>query len=445
MKTKHNMTYTSLCIYIILLILLPKDLPQLFGVIPIRITLTYLLFIVFCFDYYKNKIAVNNFNFKWIGIVYGIFLLLTIPSLFTTKNLFTSIYTIAKFISFFLVFYIVIKLKLTKEEYKSLVKIIIITSTIKFIWGLIEYIFEIDLFTVGAYKYPGAKGRVSAYFFNTIYYGMYINLIFGYLLYLINKSTNHKEKIVLSIVALLAFINIILTFTRSSFLVFFGIIFLLFVFLRKKIISKYIISLGIISIIVGIMIPGSGIFMLSSVNDVTKLVFKTSPLEKYLPMLGLGNADKDAEMGDYSLSHRKLFAKTAYEIGKDHMLTGVGFGSYINYIETDEFKTAYPEYKDVKTHPHTSVVLLFSEIGIPGLLAFITFIVGIITIIIKSIKTNKKDNQIAIIALVVTIGFCMVNIIAENAFYDTQIFPLYLAFIGLSINYTNYKNKVIIK
>lgn len=444
MKTKHNITYTSLCIYIILLILLPKDLPQLFGIIPIRITLTYLLFMIFCFDCYKNKIAVNNVNFKWISIIYGIFLILTIPSLFTTRSMITSIYTIAKFISFILAFYIVIKLKLTKEEYHLLVKIIIICSTIKFIWGLIEYIFEIDLFTVGAYKYPGAKGRVSAYFFNTIYYGMYINLIFAYLLYLINKSTIRKEKIILSIIAILAFVNMILTFTRSSFLVFFGIIFLLFIFLRKNIISKYILSLGIISIIIGITIPGSGIFMLSSVNDITKLIFKTSPIEKFLPMFDIGNADKDAEMGDYSLSHRKLFAKTAIAVGKDNVLTGVGFGSYINYIETDEFEVKYPQYNNVKTHPHSSVVLLFSEIGILGLTAFVAFIISIIVIISKSIKNSSK-NDIAIIALVITIGFCMVNIIAENAFYDTQIFPLYLCIIGLSISYTNNKNKIIVK
>ena len=436
MKNKHNLTFISLFIYLIIILLLPKSWSNLFNLIPIRTTLTYLLFIIFLYDKYHNKIVLNDFNFKWIGIIYGIFIILTIPSFITTKSIITTAYTITKFIAYILLFYICLKTKFNKEEYRKLITLIIILSTFKFLWGLIEYIFEINLFTVGAYKYPGAKGRISAYFFNTIYYGIYINLIFAYILYLFHNTNDKIKKIFLGIILLLAFITMMLTFTRSSFLVFFGILFLVIIFLNKRIVNKCTVSLIAICLFAAFIIPGSNIFMLKAVNDVTKIVVKQNFFEKLLPE-PIDNSEKDAEMGDYSLAHRKLFAKTALDIGKDNAFTGIGFGSYFNYLESTEFINKYPQYEKVKTHPHSSVVLMFSEVGVLALLAFTFFISSLIVTVCHAIKNNYHKKDIGIITLIVSIGFYLVNIIAENAFYDTQIFSLYLLIIGISINYIN--------
>ena len=438
---EHSVSFISLNIYIILLILLPKNIPNIFGVIPVRITLTYLLFIIFMIDKYKNNIALNNFNFKWLWITYGLFLLCTLPSMITTRSLITTIYTIFKFISYILFMYVVTKLKLDKDEYKILVKNILILSIFKFIWGLIEYIFEVNLFTVGAYKYPGAKGRVRAFFFNTIYYGAYINLITAYILYLFNKEKKGLYKALLGIIVVIAFVNLLLTFTRSSFLVFFGIIFLVFIFLRKKIVNRYTIGLVVICLAIASFIPGSKVFMLSSANDACKLVFKDCPLDKFFPE-DMMREEEDAEMGDYSLAHRKLFAKTGIAIGKDNPLTGIGFGSYIDYLNSDEFKVKYPQFKNVFTHPHSSYILMFSEVGILAVIAFTCFMGVIFGKLIKGIKENKILGDIGYITIAVTIGFYLVNIAAENIIYDTQVFPIYLLILGLSLNYINNKKLV---
>ena len=172
-----SLTFISLNIYLLLIILIPKEFSELFGILPIRTFLTYLLFIIFLYDKKKNNIELNNFNFKWIGITYILFLLFSIPSLSVTKNLLISVYTFIKFLSFLLLLYVCVKIKLKKEDYIAISKNILVCSSIKFIWGIIEYVFEINLFTVGAYKYPGAKGRVTSQFFNTIYFGIFINLI----------------------------------------------------------------------------------------------------------------------------------------------------------------------------------------------------------------------------------------------------------------------------
>ncbi|MBR7042281.1 MAG: O-antigen ligase family protein, partial [Bacilli bacterium] len=252
------------------------------------------------------------------------------------------------------------------------------------------------------------------------------------------KEKDKNIKLILGIILLLGYINVILTFTRSTILIIFGTIFLLCIFFRKKILNKYTISMGLICIIVGMLIPGSNILMLSSLNDASKLVLKEGIFDKYLP--DEGNPDKDAEMGDYSLAHRKLFAKTGIAIGKDHMLTGIGFGSYIDYLKTDEFKIKYPKYKEVFTHPHSSYILMFSEVGILAVIAFTTFLGTLIRMMISGIKNNK---DVSFLILVVTIGFYIVNIMAENLFYDTQVFPIYLLITGLSLGYI--KNNKLIK
>lgn len=439
-----SLTFIFLNIYLVLIILIPKEFSELFGIVPIRTFLTYLLFLVFLFDKKKNNIKLNNFNFKWIGITYILFLLFSIPSLIVTKNILITVYTFIKFLSFLLLLYVCVKTKLSKEDYKVLLKNILICSSIKFIWGIIEYVFEINLFTVGTYKYPGAKGRVTANFFNTIYYGIFINLIFGYIFYLFSISKDKLHKITLGIFLILGYVNLLLTFTRSSFLVFFGILFLILVLLNKKIINK--ITILFLCIIFGIsfIIPGVNSFSVIAIDDAIGLFTDKDLLSAFLPNNAIGDTNSEEELDDYSLEHRKSFAKLANQIANNNLYTGVGFGAYIDYLNDKNFETYYPDYKLSKTHPHSSFVLMFAEVSFIALIFFSMFLLTIIINIIKNIKNNIRINElnysISLIALSVFLGFIVVNIIAENAFYDTQIFPMFLLIIGLSINFC-IKNK----
>ena len=83
---------------------------------------------------------------------------------------------------------------------------------------------------------------------------------------------------------------------------------------------------------------------------------------------------------------------------------------------------------------------MFSEVGILAVIAFTTFLGTLISMMISGIKNNK---DVSFLILVVTIGFYIVNIMAENLFYDTQVFPIYLLITGLSLGYI--KNNKLIK
>ena len=196
-KNKYSLTFICLNIYLAILILLPKDFSNIFNIIPIRTALAYLLFIIFLYDKKKNNLETNNFNFKWIGIPYILFLIFTIPSFLISKSIIVSLYTLIKFLSFILILYVYTKTKINKAGYIFIIKNILICTSIKIIYGILEYIFEINLFTTGRYKYPGSKGRIASQFFNTIYYGIFINIIFAYILYFFHKTNNKKYKLIL--------------------------------------------------------------------------------------------------------------------------------------------------------------------------------------------------------------------------------------------------------
>ena len=244
---------------LILLILIPKNFSTLFNFLPIRLILLSILPIIFIYEYKTKKIELNKIKIWPFIILYSIFILLTIPSCFVSKNIILSLYSIGKFIIFGIDFLIFLKLKLNKEQYLKIIKYALIAITLTAILGIVQYLFELDLNYNGVEKYEGIKGRIISTFFNPIYYGIFINFVFIFILYLKNKKVfnNKALNILLTILPFVMFINFILTFTRSILLVFVGSIFIILL-LCPKIILK---PLSIITICVCLsmyfIIPGA--------------------------------------------------------------------------------------------------------------------------------------------------------------------------------------------
>ena len=54
------------------------------------------------------------------------------------------------------------------------------------------------------------------------------------------------------------------------------------------------------------------------------------------------------------------------------------------------------------------------------------------------IKNKNGDIRgLTALALTIIVGFVVVNVIAENAVYDSQVFPVFLIVIGSIISYIN--------
>lgn len=444
---KHTITFWLLNLYLILMIFIPKTYSYVFG-LPFRLLLTAILILVIFYEYKKDKLKFNNHKSRLIYILLFIFTLAIIPSLIVSKDIITSLYTYIKFMSAFVMFILIYRIKFEDDEYKILLKNLIICLAVISIIGLIQYIFNIDLMVKnsGIYYYPGAKGRLEITFFNACYYGIFINITYGFVLYAIYKNKNKKFNIPLILLAVLFFINLILTFTRSAIIIFIWLfITIACLFTRFKPNFKLIITI-ILLIASSLIIPGSKPLFTKTFNDALKMANKIAyflPININIEDDEYVEYDENSEFIDYSLQHREAFSRIAKRIAKDNLYTGVGFGTYINYMNSRDFDLKYPEYDIAKIHPHSSVILTYAETGIFGLISvvliYILLVLMSVRIFIKSFRSNNEVFRVSVVALTMALGFMLVNIMSENAAYDTQINYLFMLMYGMTLSYC-YKN-----
>lgn len=443
---KHTFTFWSLNLYLILMIFIPKTYSYIFG-LPLRLFLTCLLMLIIFCEYKKSKLKFNNHKSRMIYILLFLFTASIIPSIIVSKAPVTSIYTYIKFMSAFILFILLYRIKFEDDEYKILLKNLIICLSVISIVGLIQYIFNINLMikNSGINYYPGAKGRLETTFFNTIYYGIFINITYGLVIYSIFKNKNKKIIVPLILLSILLYVNLIFTFTRSAILIFICLFIIIVCLLTKFIPNIKLIIVSILLIICSLIIPGSKPLINKSFDDSLKIANKVLTFlpvsinidDKYV------DYDDNSEFIDYSLQHRESFAKIAKTIAKDNIYTGVGFGAYINYMESSDFDEKYPDYELSKTHPHSSLILTYAETGIFGLISIILIYTMLVLIsfriFIKSFKSNDDVYKISVISLSMIVGFILVNIMSENAIYDTQINYLFMTLYGLTLGFC-YKN-----
>ena len=431
MKSKHNISFYYLNIMIILMILLPKSLAIL-EKLPIRVGMILLYIFLVFYEHKKKKIEFNKLNIKFLCLISILFLLATIPSFWITKSILTSLYTIIKFISFILLFITILKVKFTPEEIKVIKKTFLIAISINIIAAILSYIFDINLFKLSNYMYPGIKGRVRSTFFNSCYYATWVIMLIPLM---INEyCQNNKKSIIYVIITILLFVCLLLTFTRSAFLIILIILLMMLILFRKKIFNyKSLIVLASVAIIFSI-IPGSSNFINKTFRD-SKLFVNN--IVSFIPGIEIENKDPE-EFEDASLKHRQDLANISKQIGKDHPFTGIGFGSYLKYVDSSDFEKDYPKYHSIKSIPHSSLNLLYAETGSISTLLFFIFIVTIIfkvvNIMIYNWKEKNEPYYLSSLAFVICFGFFAIGVMSENLMYDTQIFPLFLIIIGLLIN-----------
>lgn len=438
--TKRSILLKVLLVYLCFIVLLPKNFSTIFGIFPVRLLLS-CLFLLFSFYEIKiKKIPCNKINTRIFSYCYMLFLLFTIPSLFKSCALITSLYTIFKFFIFYLVFLVCIRVNWEEQDYKKILFTLFVLFGIKAVLGISEYFFDPAIFKPGSEKYPGSRGRIASQFFNPIYFGIAINLVFAYFFYAFYSMKKTRYKIGIGIILYFLFVCLLFTFTRSSFLIFGFTVVFVFICFKKMFLEKWSLLLILLCLASCFLIPGVQTFMLSSVNDSILLVTDTDLLGSFLP----GGEESEVTIEDPSLEHRKEFAVLANRIAQKNILNGVGFGAYIDYLDTKEFDTLYSDYTLPKIHPHSAFVLLFAETGILSTIFYFLFFVSIFCVLVKNVLDNRDYLEkyiISSITLAVFIGFCLVNVIAENAIYDTQIYPLFLIIIALAMNFCFRKKK----
>lgn len=455
----YSMTYIFINIYIFLLIFMPKNYSNVFG-LPIRLILTTILIFIIIIDIKRKKITIRKKKDYMLYILMILFIVAVIPSIFVSKNTITSLYTLIKFISCFSVLVIFSKVTFSKREYIILGRNLIVFTAILCITGILFYIFGINIMIkdAGIEYYVGAKGRLNVTFFNTIYYGIFLNLVFPFVFYLMCIVKSKFRKIILALICSAIYINLVFTFTRSSILIFLTCFLMLVVVFNKKILNIGFYLLIVIVVTSSLLIPGAKPLISKAFSDAQILSTK---IFVFLPGIN-GNSNSiedcdnnqkkvirklskkecyldDKDFVDLSLQHRESFANISKQIAKENILTGVGIGAYIDYMNSEEFDIKYPTFNLRKTHPHSTLLLIFAESGVFGLM-FLVLILGYLVLkfvlnFIRNFTCNKLIASVSGMAFVTMMGYAAVNIISENAFYDTQVNFLFMLFVSLILSY----------
>lgn len=311
-------------------------------------------------NYKKDSSKYNILKDKKVrifSILIIIFILMSLFSLSYAASKTAVISEAMRFLEYVILFYLIL-INADKRFVNRGLMLFYISMLLAAAFGLFQFIFNLSGYEVGGYL---GRGRVYGTFDNPNYWGAAVNLIIFYPL--INYIENNKKRKAYNLVIFVAlFVNLILSFTRGSWLGFgLGLLFLAIIKYRK-----WLISLPFL---------GAGAMLLPFIR------------ERLVSIL---------QFQDTTLGRIKLW-KTGWYMFKDHFWLGVGNGNFLTY---------YPEY--IKKHPtltvyktqatvHNSYLKMLAELGIFGGLIF-TGIYGMMFYMTYSLLKRTKKYKVIVLA-----------------------------------------------
>ena len=113
-----------------------------------------------------------------------------------------------------------------------------------------------------------------------------------------------------------------------------------------------------------------------------------------------------------------ILYKSALKVWSENKLFGVGLKNFrlsCKEIKLDSNNNNYPQ---CSTHPHNFILEILSEIGIIGLILFLTFVYSLIIKIYSFIKVKRTDNYLAKILIIILLAIIF-PLIPTGSFFST--------------------------
>lgn len=329
---------------------------------------------------------------NFLFIIYIFALLISMEFAFSKKI--SSNYLYIPLISFFV--YLQIQGFDIKKYRFKLSQILSVIATVVFIFGVYEYIvkknilYESLFFNPFYQKYIGR--RVMSFHYHPSVLATYFLCCLPFSIYLIEQAKTKKQFILGCIATFSSVGGIILTFTRTAFLIMFVVSLFYFSKNRRRFFI-YVLTIGVMF-----------------------LIFMTLLAQKYQIF------ERFSLINPYhytSLAYRLERVPVAIEIWEIQPFTGVGFGNFRYLFDIYHSKYTPYEFKI----PDNMYLSLLSETGLFGILSLILFVFSLIYSSLKKIKNFFLEDR-TFVKLMLT-GFIMVllNMLSYDLFYWRM--PLY--------------------
>lgn len=364
------------------------------------IVLLYLIGIIINKNIRKNFIfGIKDFFTNFTSIFMMVLFLAMIISILYARNKGLAIDESVRFLAYIILFFII------KYEFFQIKYIYVSLSTyigtvlLYSIFGIYQYFTGALLNKKFIFTYDfGAGERIASTFGNPNSYAAFLILAIFPILMLIIHSKNLKRRVIYSVTFLIVLCNLILTFSRNSWIGFFiGCIILCIIYSWKLL---FLIIAG-----------GIGAVFTPEIQ----------------------HRIKDISDMSQNLSRIKLWKTATYMI-KDHPFLGVGNGNFVEYYDqyVKNYKELfYPNYHHYPTH--NSYLKVESELGIIGIGSFIGIFVAAFLSLRKLVKTTEylfvKVFYTGFIASF--IAFLFMNI-SDNLFFIPKVTTYFWILLALA-------------
>lgn len=449
----RSLTYILILLHLFLVPLL--YFKTYLGPIPIsvEIILIPLLAIAFIWEYRKGTIKLNNVRILPFIITFGLFFIVAVISLVNAVSLSAGIMEIARYLSYVVLFLIVVKVQFSKEQYLNFAKAFAAAALIVVLFGALQYVFNFSLNKAGLYALQEAKGRVDSTLTNPNYYSAFLNFVMPSILLLAVVYFKEKKVQVLFFVFYALFVvNLVLTYTRAAWVTCFCALILLVLIMPKTFMKNFIkpqIWISFVVMIVGIyFMPDVQSRTASALYAVEQLIFpQREQAEEQVEVTesDLAEVDPDelaAEMEEElenettnrAVVSRVTLWKTGLYMYRDNPVLGVGMGNY--YARYKDFTEKYKEL-DIGHDAysvHNSYIKVAAETGTLGILSYISiYIVYFLYLVILYFKQENTIGKVIAAGIFVGSVTYMVQNLSNNLMFIPQLNIIFWLVGGLAI------------
>ncbi|KGX90984.1 O-antigen ligase family protein [Pontibacillus marinus] len=443
MAGKHSLTYYLILLHIIIIPLVPAKVYV--GPIPVsaQVVLIPLLTLAVAYEYMRKRVEFNTLPIKMFMTLFGLFFLVQIISLSQAVSIIPGIKEMVRYLSYVFLFFIVTKVKFSKQEYHVFAFTFVATIAAAGLWGITSYVFDLNLNKAGVYALEEAYGRVHATMTNPNYWAGFVNFIIPMLLlFAVVRFKERKWQLLMFAVFGIYVINQIFTYTRSAWLIMALAIILTSLLIPKQFYKK----LFTIHLIGATLLLGIIVYNLPDVQERTRSAMFV--VQSFLPE-DTQNANGDGELSEdeeknksftnKAVVSRTTLWKTGWVMYKENPVLGLGIGNYGERYK--EYVTKYPElYVGHDEYSvHNSYLKVGAETGTIGLVSFLAIYVYYYFFLGKQFILHRRDltKKLLLIGLFVGSGTYAGQNLANNLIFIPQLNVLFWLISGLIFNYVH--------
>lgn len=129
--------------------------------------------------------------------------------------------------------------------------------------------------------------------------------------------------------------------------------------------------------------------------------------------------------GDTSTNFRRSIYQASFNMLRDYRITGTGLGQF------KELYKIYSLHAAKSYHAHNTILMIYIEMGILGLLSFIAMMTAWTRDIISAIK--YKGNKLSVISVSIFAGIagCTIQGMVDHIWHNYDIMFMYFVLLGL--------------